>query len=79
MRLHILSDLCTLTRLLHSRQMISANDSTHGELPINYRHNNLSAVVATTIERQEYASTTNPIAYTTRTWIHRDKDMEREL
>jgi hypothetical protein len=59
--------------------MMSADDSTHHELPINYRHNHPSAVVATAIERQEYASTTNPIAYSTRTWIHRDKDMGREL
>jgi hypothetical protein len=75
----MLSDLCTPTRPLYSKPMTSADDSTHHELPINYRHNHPSAVVATAIEQQEYASTTNPIAYSTRTWIHRDKDMGREL
>jgi len=67
--------LCTPTRPLYSRPMMSADDSTDLELPINYRHNHPSAVVAKAIERQEYASTTNPIAYSTRTCLHRDKNM----
>ena len=45
---------------------MSPDDPTYHELLIYYRHNHPSAAVATAIERQEYASTTNPIAYSTR-------------
>jgi hypothetical protein len=74
----MLSDSCTPTRPLYSGRMMSTGNSTYHELPINYRHNNPSAVVAAAIQRQEYASTINPIAYSTGTWIHRDKDMGRQ-